>query len=50
MLSVSTAKKKNRVSQQGPCFTVREDDGGDKRLVDLELACEPDGVAPTDPV
>ena len=27
-----------RVSQQGPCFTATEENGGDKRLVDLELA------------
>ena len=26
-----------RVSKQGPCFTAREEDGGDKRLVELEL-------------
>ena len=38
-----------RVSKQGPCFTARED-GGDKRPVQLELACEADGVAPPDPV
>ena len=35
-----------RVSEQGPiCFTAIEEDGGDKRLVELELACEADGVA-----
>ena len=39
-----------RVSKQGPCFTAIEEDGGDKRLVELELACEADGVAPLDPV
>ena len=27
-----------RVSKQGPCFTDTEEDGGDKRLVELELA------------
>ena len=27
-----------------------EEDGGDKRLVQLELAREADGVAPPDPV
>ena len=27
-----------RVSKQGPCFTAVEEDGGDKRLVELELA------------
>ena len=38
------------VSKQGPCLTAVEEDGDDKRLVELELACEADGVAPTDPV
>ena len=38
-----------RVSNQGPCFTAIEEDGGDKRLVELELACEADGVALPDP-
>ena len=28
-----------RVSEQGPCFTAIETDGGDKRLVELEFAC-----------
>ena len=27
-----------RVSRQGPCFTDTEEDGGDKRLLELELA------------
>ena len=27
-----------RVSKLGPCFTAVEEDGGNKRLVDLELA------------
>ena len=39
-----------RVSKQGPCFTAIEEDGSDKRLVELELACEVDGIAPPDPV
>ena len=38
------------VSQQGPFFTAIEEDGGDKRLVELELAFKADGVAPPDPV
>ena len=38
------------VSKQGPCFTAIEEDGGDKRLVELELACEADGAASPDPV
>ena len=32
------------VSMQVPCFTAIEEDGGDKRLVQLELVCEADGV------
>ena len=39
-----------RVSKHGPCFSAIEGDGGDKRLVHFELACEADGVAPRDPV
>ena len=39
-----------RVSKQGPCFTAMEENGGDKRLAELELACEAEGVAPPDPV
>ena len=38
------------VSQQGPCLTAIEEDGDNKRLVELELACKADGVAPPDPV
>ena len=34
-----------RFSENGSCFTATEEDGGDKRLVELELACEADGVA-----
>ena len=30
-------------------FTAIEENGGDKRLVQLELACEADGVAPPCP-
>ena len=33
-----------RVSEQSPCLTATEEDGVDKRLVQLELACEADGV------
>ena len=32
------------------CFTGIEENGGDKGLVELELACEADGVALPDPV
>ena len=39
-----------RVSKQGPCFTVIEEDGGDKRLVQLKLACKASGVALPDTV
>ena len=35
--------------QAGSMFHI-EEDGGDKRLVKPELACEADGVAPQDPV
>ena len=38
------------VSTQGLCFTAVEEDRGDKRLVELELACIADRVAPPDPV
>ena len=31
-------------------FTAIEENGGDRRLVELELACEAYGVAPSDPV
>ena len=34
---------------KGSCFTAVEEDEGDKRLVQLELACKADGVAPPDP-
>ena len=37
-----------RVNKQGPCFTAIEEDGGDKRLVQLDFACEAGGVAPSD--
>ena len=36
-----------RVSKHGPCFTAIEEDGGDKRFAELELACEAEGVAPS---
>ena len=39
-----------RVSKQGPCFTTMEEEGGDKRLVQLEFVCETDGVASPHPV
>ena len=34
-----------RISKQGSCFTAIEEDEGDNRLVELELACPADGVA-----
>ena len=40
----------HKVKKQGQCFTPIEEDGGDQRLVQLEFACEADGVAPPDPV
>ena len=39
-----------RISNQGPCSTAVEEDGGDKRLVELEPACKADSIAPPDPV
>ena len=39
-----------RVSKGGPCFIAVEEDGGDKRLAELELPCRADGVTPPDPV
>ena len=39
-----------RVSEQGPSFTAIQEDGGDKRLVELEPASEADGVAQPGPV
>ena len=39
-----------RVSKQDPCFTALEEDGGDKRLAELELACKADCVASPDSV
>ena len=39
-----------RVSKQGPCFTAIDEDGSDKSLVQLELACKAYGVVPPDPV
>ena len=38
-----------RISKQGPCFTAVEENGGDERLVQLELACKADGVALPEP-
>ena len=37
------------VNKLGPCFTAVEEDGGDKRLVELELTCKT-GVGSPDPV
>ena len=37
------------VSKQFPCFTALEEDRDDKRLVEFELVCKADGVAPPDP-
>ena len=39
-----------RANKLGPCFTAIEEDGGNRRLVQLELACEADSVASPDPV
>ena len=40
----------SRVSKQGPFFKATKMDGGDKTPVQLEVACEADGLAPPDPV
>ena len=37
------------VSKQDPCLTAIEEDGGDKRLAQLEHAVEADGVTSPDP-
>ena len=34
--------------KQGSCFTATEEDGDDKRHVQLELACAADGIAVQD--
>ena len=39
-----------RVSKHGLCLTAVEVDGGDKRLVELELAGKAEGIVPPDPV
>ena len=39
-----------RASKQGPCFAAVEEDEGDRRREELELACKADGLAPPDPV
>ena len=40
----------SRDSRQGPCFTSTEEDEGDKRLVELKLASEADGIVSPEPV
>ena len=40
----------SEVSKQRTYFTAIEEDGGSKRLVELEFACEADSVAHPDPV
>ena len=37
-------------SKQGPCFRAVQEDRGDKRPAEPELACKADGVSPADPV
>ena len=39
-----------RVNKQGPCLTAVEEDEGDERLVELELACKADSDAQPDTV
>ena len=38
------------VSMQRPCLTTTEKDGHEKRPAQLELVCEADSIASTDPV
>ena len=38
-----------RASKQSPQFSTSKEDGGDERLVGLELASKADGVAQSDP-
>ena len=38
------------LSKQDPCFTAMQQNGGDKRLVELYLACKTEGAAPPDTV
>ena len=38
-----------RVSNQGPYLTAIDEGGGGKRLVELELVCKVDGIAPSIP-
>ena len=35
------------VSKQGPCLTAVEEDGDDKRLVELEITFKAEGAAPS---
>ena len=37
-----------RISKHGQHFTAIEEEGGDKRLVRLELSCQADGAVPPD--
>ena len=50
MLMASKAWIFFQSQQAGSMFTAIEENGGDKRLVKLELACKADGVSPPDPV
>ena len=36
------------ISKQGPCFRAIDEDRGDKRLAELELARKANGVTPLD--
>ena len=38
------------VSEQGPCLNAIKEDGGDKRLAQLQLDCKSDSIASPDPV
>ena len=49
-LNVTKLDSLLRVSKQGPFFTAIEEDGGNKRLAQIEVAWEADGVAAPDTV
>ena len=48
--SFESLDSSSRVSKQGLCFTALQEDGGFKRLVELEISCKADGVGPPDHV
>ena len=47
-LGIDTLDPFFRIGKQGPCSTAIEEDGGDQRLIDIELACEAAAVLKMD--